>query len=324
MKVFALNSSREFGDMVAQTLNVKLAQHEERDFEDGEFKIRPLENIRNESIFVIASLFGDQRESVNDKLCKLLFLVGALKDASASRITAVLPYICYARKDRKSKPRDPLTLRYVAQLFEAVGVDHVLTIDVHNLQAYQNAFRCSTDHLEATQLFVNYLVRDFAVNDLVIMSPDIGGIKRAERLLEALNKRLNKTYSLAFLEKYRSSGKVWGETIVGDVKGKNVVIIDDLISSGTTIMRCAEACKKAGASDVISIVTHGLFSSKSEEMLAGDSLKKIVISNTVSSNRLSRAFVEKKVISLDAAPLFSRAIECIDTGESITELLQLQ
>ncbi len=143
MKVFALNASRAFGQKVAEHLGVELSDHEERVFEEGEHKTRPLVNMRGADVFVIHLLYGEPGESVNDKLCRLLFFVGALRDASAGRVTVLAPYLCYARKDRKTQTRDPVTTRYLASLFEAVDVDRVVTIDVHNLAAYQNTFRCS-------------------------------------------------------------------------------------------------------------------------------------------------------------------------------------
>jgi ribose-phosphate pyrophosphokinase len=153
IRLFALHSNHNFGEKVSKALGIPLSAHEERDFEDGEHKARPLENVRGKDVFVIHSLYSDARQSVNDKLCRMLFFLGALRDASAGRITAVIPYLCYARKDRKTKSRDPVTTRYVAALMEAVGVDRVVTMDVHNLAAYQNTFRCRTDHLEAKQTF---------------------------------------------------------------------------------------------------------------------------------------------------------------------------
>jgi ribose-phosphate pyrophosphokinase len=321
MKLFALNTTREFGERVASGLGIALGKHEERDFEDGEHKIRPLENVRNQDVFVIQSLYSDKEQTVNDKLCRLLFFIGALKDASARSVTAVVPYICYARKDRKTKPRDPLTMRYVAQLFEAVGTSHVLTMDVHNLQAFQNAFRCPTDHLEAVKFFTDYLVKEPGTENLVVMSPDIGGIKRAERFQEMINKRLNKSIPLVFMEKYRSSGEVWGETIVGDVKDRTVVIIDDLISTGGTLARCAEACRKAGAQKTWCFTTHGIFTGRPDEILLKDSLQKIIITNTIPPFRLTGTQVKNKVTVLDVAPLFAQAIKCIDEGGSVTDLL---
>ena len=144
------------GESIGTALGSPLSAHEERDFEDGEHKTRPLENVRGCEVFVIQSLYSEPGLSVNDKLCRLLFFIGALKDASARSVTAVLPYLGYARKDRKTKARDPVTTRYMAQLLEAVGTDRVLTLDVHNLAAFQNAFRCPTDHLEAKNLFVEH------------------------------------------------------------------------------------------------------------------------------------------------------------------------
>lgn len=186
--VFALQASRDFGEKVCAVAGVSLSAHEEREFEDGEHKTRPLVNVRNRDVYVIQSLYGDQQQSVNDKLCRLLFFLGALRDASAGRVTAVVPYLCYARKDRKSKPRDPVTTRYVAALFEAVGTGRVVTLDVHNLAAFQNAFRIRTDHLEARGLFVDHFAPLVQSEEIVVVSPDAGGVKRAEDFRQALSR----------------------------------------------------------------------------------------------------------------------------------------
>lgn len=140
--LFALQSTRELGDRVAAALGVPLSPHEERGFEDGEHKVRPLVSVRGHDVFVLQSLYGDADQSPNDKLCRLLFFTGALKDAGAARVTVVAPYLCYSRKERKTKSRDPVTTRYVASLFEAVETDCVVTLDVHNVAAFQNAFHC--------------------------------------------------------------------------------------------------------------------------------------------------------------------------------------
>src|SRR3990172_12607831 len=181
LKLFALNHSHEFGQRVATSMGVTLGKHEEREFEDGEHKARPRENVRGTDAFVIHSLYSDEEKSVNDKLIRLLFFLGALKDAGASRTTAVIPYLCYARKDRKTKSRDPLSSRYVAGLLESVRVDCVVTLDVHNLSAYQNAFRCHTEHLEAKKLFIEHFTPLVKHEEVVVVSPDTGGIKRAEQ-----------------------------------------------------------------------------------------------------------------------------------------------
>ncbi|HMA31526.1 MAG TPA: ribose-phosphate pyrophosphokinase-like domain-containing protein, partial [Casimicrobiaceae bacterium] len=155
LAVFALGASVEFGAAVAREMGIALEGLEERAFEDGEHKTRPRVSVRDRDVYVLQSLHSDPAQSVNDKLVRLLLFLGALRDASAARVTAVVPYLAYARKDRKSKSRDPVSTRYVAQLFEAVGADCVVTLDVHNLAAFQNAFRCRSENLEANPLFVS-------------------------------------------------------------------------------------------------------------------------------------------------------------------------
>jgi ribose-phosphate pyrophosphokinase len=326
LNVFALNTSRELGEQVAKALDIKLSRHEERDFEDGEHKSRPLENVRGRDVFVIQSLYGDNQHSVNDKLVRLLFFLGALRDASAGRITAVIPYLCYARKDQKSKPRDPVATRYLATLFEAVGVNHVVALDVHNLAAYQNAFRICTDHLEAKTLFANYFANCFdeisGDNDLVILSPDIGGVKRAEALRLAMEKTLNRPVASAFVEKHRSGGVVSGGALVGEVSKKTVIIIDDLISSGTTIIRAAQACRGAGATKVYCAASHGAFSEAADAALADPALDKLVITDSIPPKRITSSTVNNKLVSLPTAPLFAEAIKRMHTDGSLVDLLE--
>jgi len=322
LSVFALNTSRDIGEQVARALDVKLGLHEEREFGDGEHKSRPLENVRGRDVFVIQSLYGDDLHSVNDKLIRLLFFLGALRDASAGRVTAVLPYLCYARKDQKSKPRDPVATRYLATMFEAMGVDRVLTLDVHNLAAYQNAFRICTDHLEAKSLFANYFAKTTDASDLVIMSPDIGGVKRAEALRLAMEKHLNRPVASAFVEKHRSGGVVSGGTLVGEVSEKFVIIIDDLISSGTTIIRAAQACRAAGATKVYCAASHGAFAEEADSVLADSALDKLVITDSIPASRIGSSAARAKLVILESAPLFAEAIRRIHTDGSLVDLLE--
>jgi len=319
--LFTLHASQPFAERVVERLGVTLAPHEEREFEDGEHKVRPLINVRNRHVFVVQSLHGGARESPHDKLCRLLFFIGALKDASASSVTAVVPYLCYARKDRKTKPRDPVTTRYVAALFESVGTDRIVTIDVHNLMAYQNSFRCRTEHLEATALFVEYFAGLIGDRDVAVVSPDPGGVKRAERLQARLTRRLGRAVGAAFVEKYRSSGVVRGDALVGDVRGRAVIILDDLISTGGTILRAAAACRAQGAEFVFAAATHGLFVGGAAELLGSGDLDKIVVTDTVPPFRLPASALDAKVKVLSTAALFAEAIRRIRSGESIVELL---
>jgi ribose-phosphate pyrophosphokinase len=319
-KLFALNDSQPFGARVAAAAGVPLSKHEELDFEDGEHAARPLESVRNEEVFIVQSLYAGNERSINDKLCRLLFFIGALKDASARKVTAVLPYLCYARKDQKSEARGGVTTRYLASMLESVGADHILTIDVHDIPAYQNAFRLPAENLEARRLFVDYLAPRVEGEELVVMSPDIGGVKRAERFQKTFSKRLQREVSLAFKEKYRKEGVVTGDAIVGDVKGKLVIIEDDMISTGTTLARSVKACAAAGARGVIAAATHGLFSGKAAEVLADPMLQEIIVTNTVPPLRLQGTPVLQKTTVLDVAPLFGEAIKRMHSGGSLTDL----
>jgi ribose-phosphate pyrophosphokinase len=308
---------------VAGHLGTVLSEHEERDFEDGEHKSRPLVNVRGKDVFVVQSLHGDDTQSVNDKLCRLLFFIGALRDASSDRITAAVPYLCYARKDRKTKPRDPVTTRYLAALLEAVGTDRVFTMDVHNLAAYQNAFRCNSDHLEARKLFAAFFAERLEGSEIAVVSPDVGGVKRAERFREALEAATGKAVSNAFMEKQRSWGVVSGEAFVGDVEGRAAIIIDDLISTGTTMRRAAKACLERGSTKVFAAATHGVFTSKAGDVLGDPAFEGVVITNTVPPLRLDPALVKSKLQILDASRLFATAIERIHDGGSLTDLMEV-
>jgi ribose-phosphate pyrophosphokinase len=318
--IFALNSGRSFGEQVCAQLGFNLSAHEEREFEDGEHKARALVNVRGQDVYVVQSLYADAQLSVNDKLCRLLFFLGALRDASAARVTAVVPYLCYARKDRKNKARDPVTTRYVATLFEAVGVSHFVTLDVHNLAAYQNAFRMPTDHLEARQLFVAHFAALVGQEAVVVVAPDAGGVKRAEEFRQSLGHALKREVASAFMEKHRSAGVVSGRQLVGDVQDKTAIIIDDLISSGGTLTRTAEACQARGARRVFAAASHGVFVSAANQALANPALEKVVVTNTLPPWRLTPELARDKLIVLDIAPLCAQAIHRMHTGGSLAEL----
>lgn len=322
--LFALDSTRDYGEKIAARLGVRLDAHEEREFEDGEHKSRPLVNVRGKDVFVVQSLYGDPRQSGNDKLCRLLFFIGALRDASAERVTAVVPYLCYARKDRKTKSRDPVITRYVAALFEAVGVDRVITLDVHNLAAYQNAFRCYADHLEARSLFVDFFAPLVEGEEAVVVSPDVGGIKRADDFRRALAEALDRPVPTGFMEKRRSRGVVTGETLYGEVEGRVAIIIDDLISTGTTILRAANAARAMGSTKVYAAASHGLFVGEANRVVADRVFERVVVTDTIPPFRLKPEVVADKLVVLDAAALFAEAIRRIHTGGSLVDLLQVE
>ena len=321
MLIFALGTTREFGAGIGRVLGIELAPHEERDFEDGEHKARPLISVRGRDVYVVHSLYGDREASPNDKLCRLLFFAGAVRDAGAGRVTAVIPYLAYARKDRRSQLRDPITTRYVAQLIEAVGVDRVVVVDVHNLAAFENAFRCPTVHLEARPLFVAHLLPLLRERALVVVSPDAGGAKRAELLRESLAGALAADVPLAFMEKRRSGGVVSGQDLlVGPVKGRVAVIVDDLVSTGTTLARAAAACQAAGAIATYAAATHGLFTGDAERVVREAGFERLIVTNTVPPFRLTPETAEAYLTVLDIAPLVAEAIRRLHCDEPLEDL----
>jgi ribose-phosphate pyrophosphokinase len=321
--IFALGSSGPLGENIADLLQTKLSSHEEREFEDGEQKTRPTINVRGRDAYVIYSLHGEEKRTGADKLCRLLFFIGALKDAGAARVTAIVPYLCYARKDRKTKPRDPVTTRYVAQLFEAVGTDRIMVIDVHNVAAFQNAFRCTAIALDAQALFAQHLAGEIGEEPVAVVSPDLGGEKRAELFRQRLEKLLNRPITKGFMDKYRSMGKVTGETFAGDVTGRTVIILDDLISTGGTMARTAAACRKHGAAKVWLAATHAVFSAGATTNLQDPSIDRIMITDSAPlAPAIDKAAIEGRLTIVSVAALLAEAIRRCHTNGSIVELLE--
>lgn len=297
------------------------ARLRERDFDDGEHKIRPLESVRGEDVYVIHSLYGEPGQTVNDKLCRLIFLLGALRDAGARRLTAVVPYLAYARKDRKTKSRDPVTTRYVAAMLESSGLDRMVTLDVHNLAAYQNAFRCGSEHLEAKRLFVDHLRERVGDEPLAVVSPDVGGVKRATAFREALEEALDRSVGDVFVNKKRSRDVVSGDTVVGDVEDRIAILVDDLISTGTTLARASAACKELGARRVFAAATHGLFVDPAGEKLAAPELDAVIVTDSVAPLGSIGDELAGKLTTLSVAPLIGDAIRRLHEGGSLVELL---
>jgi ribose-phosphate pyrophosphokinase len=309
MKLFALHASRAYGATVAEALGVPLASHEERDFEDSEFKVRPLESVRGQHVFVIQSLYGDAAQSSNDKLCRLLFFVGGLKDAGAAEVTAVVPYLAYMRKDRRTKARDPITTRYVAAIFESVGLDTIVTLDVHNIAAFENAFRCRKEHIEAAALMIEHFDKRIGAGvPVVVMSPDAGGVKRARAFADLFAQSSGRAVELAFMEKQRSEGRVSGTAFAGEVRGAAVIIVDDLVATGTTIVRAAHASRERGAVEVHAAVTHGIFAPGAAQTLASADLASVVATDTIGNVRERCPTLAGKLVVLETATLVAQSI----------------
>ncbi len=320
MKLFALQGTTELGASVALHLGTALAAHEERNFEDQEHKARPLEPVDGADVYVIHSLHAGRNESPNDKLCRLLFFIGALNDAGARSVTAVVPYLCYGRKDRRTKSLDPVTTRYVAAMFEAVGTTTVVALEVHNPAAFENAFRCRTVALPAAPIFVDH-VKSLELGDLCVVSPDTGGAKRADLFRQALEQAVNQPVGTAFAEQHRSRGIISGDLFVGDVKGKTALIIDDMISSGATLLRTARAAKKLGARRVFALVAHGLFMEGSEAAVVDPAIDGMIVTDSVPPIRVKPGPMANKITTLSCAPLLAEAIARLHQNEGLADLL---
>jgi ribose-phosphate pyrophosphokinase len=310
MLLFSLDPECRLAPALAEALDETLARHEDRRFEDGEHKLRPLVDPRGDDAYVVCSLHGGPQDSPQDKLCRLLLFIATLREHGAARVTAVVPYLAYARKDRQTKPLDPVTLRYVAQLFEAVGTDQMMVLEAHNVAAFQNAFRCPTLHLEAHRAFDALVPELAAEGPLAVASPDPGGVKRALLWREELEVRLARPVHFAMVDKRRSLGLVSsGHLVAGDVDGATVLLLDDLIASGETMQGAATALRHAGARKVVALAAHGLFVGAAAKALADEHLAGVVVTDSVPAFRLPAAgAVARKLRVVSAAPLFAEAI----------------
>lgn len=297
--LFALHGSEDYAARVAQHLGLELAAHEEREFEDGEHKSRALEPVEGREALVFHGLHGDDRHSANDKLCRLLFFCAALKDAGARRVQVVAPYLCYARKDRRTKFQDPIITRYVARLIESCGVDRLTTLEVHNIAAFDNAFRVPTHNVEAAALFAEHFAPLLGETEVVAVSPDAGGAKRAEQFRQELEARIGRPVGSAFMEKYRSNDLISGSLLVGEVRGKAAILVDDLISTGGTLLRAGQACQAAGATRLFAAAAHGLFTGGTE-LLDSPVFERIVICDSLPPFRLPAELAARRLDILDS------------------------
>ncbi|BCH24215.1 ribose-phosphate diphosphokinase [Mesorhizobium sp. L-8-3] len=324
MRFFALKGTDRLGFSVAQALGVGVDPHEERDFEDGEHKARPLVSVRGQDVYVLHSLAGGADASANDKLLKLLFFIATCRENGAARVTAVAPYLAYARKDRQTKSRDPVTMRYLAQLFEAMRTDCLVTLEVHNLAAFQNAFRCRTVHLDARRPFCT-AVRELAGDaPVVIFSPDGGGVKRAGLLKESYEATSGSATGFGFMEKHRSRGVVTGDLFAGDVDGKVVFLVDDMISTGGTMLRAARACRERGAKAVYAVATHGLFGKGSETLFADGAIDKVVVTDSLASASDEAAVRQGRIELVPCGALVAEAIARLHGSGSIADLVGME
>ncbi len=309
--LFTGNANREFTARVAEALGISVGDVLVGRFSEGEIRVKINQNVRGRDVFVIQPTCPP----VNDNLMELLIMLDALRRASARRITAVLPYFGYARQDRKDQPRVPITAKLVANLITEAGADRVLTMDLHAGQI-QGFFDIPLDHLFAANIFVEYFTEERPLSDLVVVSPDVGGIKMAR----AYAKRLRA--SLAMVDKRRVND-MQAEVLdlMGEVEGKNALIVDDLVATAGSLVEAVRVLKEAGAKEVYAAVTHPVLSGPAKERLSASSLKELMVTDSIPIPPERR---REKAKILSVAPLFSEAIRCIHEETSISVLFHEQ
>ncbi len=307
IKIFAGNSNQPLAQEICKHLSVGLGNATVRTFSDGEIQVEISDNVRGRDVFLIQSTCAP----TNNHLMEMLVMVDALKRASAARINAVVPYFGYARQDRKVAPRAPITAKLVADLISVAGVDRLLTIDLHAGQI-QGFFDIPVDHLYAAPVMLDE-IRNKNLEDLVIVSPDAGGTERAR----AFAKRLDA--GLAIIDKRRSGPNVSEVMhIIGDVKGKNCVIVDDMIDTAGTLCTAANALLNAGAVSVSACATHGVLSGPALERITDSQLQEVVVTNTIPVQNRFKGCQQLRTLSV--SKLLAEAIRRIHNDESVSSL----
>jgi len=319
MKLFDLTPQYGLGRDIAHAAGHPLAALEIRAFGGGQHKIRPLDSVRGEDVFVLACLHDTPDLSVNDHLVRMLFFIAGCRDHGAARVTAVAPWLPYARKDRVTKARDPVSSRYVAQLFEAVGTDTLVTVDVHNLAAFQNGFRCRTINLDTLRLFSAEVASQAGEAPATILSPDLGGVKRAELLLQAVELICNRPVGFAVVEKHRSAGVVGGSLFAGEVAGHDVWIVDDMIESGETMLRAAQACRQRGARSVHLLATHAFCGGPVMQRLLDPAIASLTVTDT--AGLIKPPAADARFRTLSVAPMIGQCLARMHTGQPISPVL---
>ncbi len=308
MKLFSCNSNKKLAQNIADKLNTSLIDAEVKKFADHEVFVEIKENVRGEDIFVIQST----SYPANDNIMELLIAIDALRRASARRITAVIPYFGYARQDRKVAPRTPISAKLVANLITSAGADRVLTIDLHAGQI-QGFFDIPLDNLYAAPVFEKDIQQNFSEKNLTIISPDVGGLVRARRVAQKIGAEL------AIVDKRRpKAGVSEVMNIIGEVKNKNCIIVDDMVDSGGTLCNAAQALIDCGANSVSAYITHGVLSGNANEKIANSKLKNLVITNSIQQSAETLNTKNIRIINVD--DLLGKAISNIAQEKSVSML----
>lgn len=308
LKIFALSSNRPLAQKIADQVGVDLGKVSVTQFSDGEIKINIDESIRGDHVYIVQST----SYPVNDNLMELLIMIDALRRASAKTINIVLPYYGYARQDRKAQSREPITAKLVANMITQAGADRVLTLDLHAAQI-QGFFDIPVDHLLGAPLLANYfLENNFKDKDIVVVSPDHGGVTRARKLAEFLHA------PIAIIDKRRPKANVAEVmNIIGDVKGKVAVLIDDMIDTAGTITLAAQALQDAGALEVYACCTHPVLSGPALDRLNASVIKEVVVTDSI---QVPEEKTGGKIVQVSVDQLMAEAIKRIHENRSVSPL----
>ena len=310
MKVLAGTSNLKLCKDIAKNLKLKLVNSNIKRFSDNEIYVEINENIRGNSIFVVQSTSNP----ANDNLMELLICIDALRRSSAKNITAVIPYFGYARQDRKVVPRTAISAKLVSNLITNAGANRILSVDLHAGQI-QGFFDIPVDNLFATPIFARHIKKKLNLNNLICVSPDVGGVERTR----ALSRKINT--SIAIIDKRRPTpGKSEVMNIIGDVKNKICVIVDDIIDSGGTIVNAAQALKDKGAKDVYVYITHAVLSGEAVSKIERSKIKKLITTDTIDNSKKIRK--SKKIEVITIAPMMSEAIKRISNSTSVSSLFK--
>ena len=310
MKLLTGNSNKNLSVKISKFLKTKLVHSSIKKFSDGEIYIEIKENIRGNSIFIVQSVSSP----ANDNLMELLLCIDALKRSSAKNITAVIPYFGYARQDRKVAPRTSISAKLVSNLITKAGADRVVTVDLHAGQI-QGFFDLPVDNLFATPIFARHVKRNIKSKNLICVSPDVGGVERSRALARKLD------IGIAIIDKRRPApGKSQVMNVIGNVKNKTCIIIDDIIDSGGTIVNAAQALINRGAKEVHVYVTHGVLSGKAVDKIKHSKIKRLIITDTIDNS--SRVKGAKNIEILTISQLVGEAIKRISNSTSVSDLFR--
>ena len=310
MKLLTGNSNKALSKNISKYLKSKLVNSSIRKFADGEIYIEINENIRGNSIFIIQSISSP----ANDNLMELLLCIDALKRSSAKNITAVIPYFGYARQDRKVVPRTSISAKLVSNLITKAGADRVVTVDLHAGQI-QGLFDIQVDNLFSTPIFARHIKKKIKNKSIISVAPDVGGTERARALGKILNT------SLAIIDKRRPKpGQSQVMNVIGDVKGKTCIIVDDIIDSGGTIVNAAKALKQRGAKEVYAYITHGVLSGEAVKKIKNSVIKNLVITDTIDNTGKTKNV--KNIEVLPISGLMGEAIKRISNSTSVSDLFK--